>query len=152
VILPIAWDDPKLAALMRDPYIARVGHDHRACEPIDNECVHYYGAYLFGSFMGAFCAIESGHVDWDVHAYLRRGALSMSRELGIEFLDKLFDEQPISRVTAQIIQGLETAVNYCKRLGFEYEGYKRNACQKDGALVGVHILGLTKGKHYELRR
>lgn len=141
---PISYDDERLASLFQDPYIQRVGYDDRKAEPIDHELVHYFGVFVDGRFVGAYALIESGFDDWDVHSYLSKECLEISRSIGIKFVWFAFDRFPISRLTAQIIQGLESAVNYCQKVGFTYEGFKRDALKKNGELVGVHILGITR--------
>lgn len=137
-------DDAALASLYSDPYIARVGHDHRAAAPIHHPCASYLGAHVEGRLVGAFLVIDSGFIERDVHALLRREALPHSRALGRLCLDRVFSDPYIARATAYIIEGLETAKNYCLMLGFEYEGKRRAACMKDGQLLGVHILGMTR--------
>ena len=64
--------------------------------------------------------------------------------MGKAFLDWAFTANPIARVTAYIIQGLETAKNYGLKLGMKYEGCRRNACLQNGVLKDVYILGITR--------
>lgn len=127
-----------------DPYIQRIGHDYRHADVIDHPLAHYYVASVDGVPVGAFLVIHSCFIEADVHALLTKKALQHSRALGLLLLDKVFRDYQISRVTAQVIQGLEKAVNYCKKLGFSYEGMKRNACKRNGQLIGVHFLGVTR--------
>lgn len=133
-----------LGEIYADPYVAKVGHDHRAAEPIVHPAAKYFGAYIDGELCGAFLVIDSGFIEVDVHALLRRSALRESRQLGRMCIDKIFENTEIHRVTAYVIQGLKTAYNYCIRLGFVDEGMRRNACMKGGKLLGVHVLGLTR--------
>ena len=133
-----------LAALYADPYIARVGHDHRAAAPIVHPDVHYIGAHVNGALVGAFIVIESGWIEHDVHALLSRRALPWSRQLGAMMLARMFENSALQRITAQVIEGLEAARNYCMRLGFCLEGFKRNALMVGGKLRGVYMLGLTR--------
>lgn len=133
-----------LRELYADPYIARVGHDHRSAEVLIHPDAHYFAASVDGVMVGAFLLIESGYIEVDVHALLRRQALPHCRDLGRLFLDEVFRMQHVQRVMAQVIEGLESARNYCLRLGFKNEGFKRAACMRSGQLVGVHMLGLTR--------
>jgi hypothetical protein len=55
-----------------------------------------------------------------------------------------FANPAIERVTAYVIEGLTAARNYCLKLGFQFEGIRRNACRQNGRLLGVHILGMTR--------
>jgi hypothetical protein len=137
-------DQGALAPLFLDPYIARVGHDDRPASHIDHPNVHYLGARVDGELVGAFMVIESGFVEVDVHALLTRRALPHSRALGRLCLAQAFANPQIERVTAYVIEGLNAARNYCLKLGFLYEGVRRNACRQNGQLLGVHILGMTR--------
>lgn len=142
---PLA-DQGALASLFLDPYIARVGHDDRPAAPIAHPHVHYLGARVDGDLVGAFMIIESGFIEVDVHALLTRRALPHSRELGRLCLAQAFANLQIERVTAYVIEGLTTARNYCLKLGFQPEGFRRSACRQQGHLLGVHILGITRSE------
>lgn len=137
-------DFDALAALYRDPYISRVGHDDRPAEPLSHPAVRYVGAHVDGELVGAFLLIESGFVEVDAHVLLSRKALPYSRSFGRMVLAQIFDDAHIERVTAYVIDGLTAAINYCRKLGFKYEGARRNACRKAGRLLDIHILGLTR--------
>jgi hypothetical protein len=137
-------DPGAIAPLFLDPYIARVGHDDRPAAPIEHPHVHYLGARVDGDLVGAFMIIESGFVELDVHALLTRRALKHSRDLGRLCLAQAFANPAIQRVTAYVIEGLTAARNYCLKLGFQFEGIRRDACRQNGHLLGVHILGMTR--------
>lgn len=133
-----------ISDLFDDPYITRIGHDHRAASAIDHPNVKYLSARLNGEQVGAFMIIESGFIEIDIHALLTKRALPHSREFGKLCLMWAFAQQHIQRVTAYIIDGLNTAKNYCMKLGFKNEGMRRDACMKNGEFIGVHILGMTR--------
>lgn len=137
-------DYAALSELYADPYIARVGHDHRPASPIDHPDASYLGAYVRNRLVGAFLVIESSWVELDLHALLTRKALPYCRELGRMCLDWCFSRQDLQRVTAYILEGLESAKNYCLKLGFVVEGFRRNVCLKNGQPIGIHILGMTR--------
>jgi len=137
-------DPGAIAPLFLDPYIARVGHDDRPAALIEHPHVHYLGARVDGELVGAFMIIESGFIEVDVHALLTRRALQHSRALGRLCLAQAFANPTIQRVTAYVIEGLTSARNYCLKLGFQREGYRRDACRQNGHLLGVHILGMTR--------
>lgn len=143
VLQPLS-DPNAIDSLYADPYIARVGHDDRPAARINHPAVKYLGAYMDGKLLGAFLVIESGFVEIDVHALLSRAALPYSRIFGDLFLCRAFNDPAIARVTAYVMDGLAAARNYCLKLGFKNEGYRRNACRKSGALIGVYVLGMTR--------
>jgi hypothetical protein len=140
-----------LTELFKDPYISRIGHDHRELEPIDHPHVKYLSAKLDGEQVGAFMVVESGFVEIDFHAMLSKRAIKHSRAFGQLFLEWVFAQNHLNRVTAYIIDGLNSANNYCLKLGFKYEGMRRGACLKNGQLVGVHVLGMTRHDWEELK-
>lgn len=140
-----------LTELFKDPYISRIGHDHRELAPIDHPHVKYLSAKLDGEQVGAFMVVESGFVEIDIHAMLSKRAIKHSRELGRFCLAWAFAQNHIHRVTAYIIDGLNSAKNYCLKLGFKNEGMRRGACLKNGKLVGVHVLGMTRHDWEELK-
>lgn len=137
-------DFSALQAIYADPYVSRVGHDHRQAEPILHPNARYLGAYIDGQLSGAFLLIDSGFIEVDTHALLQKKALKHSRELGMLCINKVFENAEIQRVTAYVIQGLQSAYNYCIKIGFRDEGLRRDACKQNGKLLGVHVLGITR--------
>ncbi len=142
--------DEHLNDVYSDAYIAKVGHDFREFKPIAHPNVAYLTAWVGGKFAGAFMAIKFSPIEYELHSFLKRDAVKHSRELGKMFLDWCF-MHPIARVTAYVIEGLESAKNYCMKLGFSHEGFRRNACARQGKQCGVYVLGMTRGE-YELCR
>jgi RimJ/RimL family protein N-acetyltransferase len=88
-------------------------------------------------------AIRFSSTELELHSLLHKSAIKQSRALGCAFLAWAFS-QPILRVTAYIIEGLESAKNYCLKLGMTLEGFRRNACIQSGQIKGVYILGMTR--------
>ena len=133
-----------LLEVYSDPYItAKIGHDHRPAAPIDHPSVTYLTATVGGRFAGAFMAIRFSSTEIEWHSLLHKSAIKHSRDLGYAFLAWAF-AQPILRVTAYIIEGLESAKNYGLKLGMKFEGFRRNACIQSGQIKGVYILGMTR--------
>jgi hypothetical protein len=132
-----------LQQVYSDSYITKVGHDGRPAAPVEHPLVTYLTARVGDQFMGAFMAIRFSSTEMELHALLHRKAVSHSRELGRAFLSWAFSH-PILRVTAYIIEGLETAKNYCLKLGMKLEGFRREACLQNGQVKGVYILGMTR--------
>lgn len=132
-----------LQEVYSDSYITKVGHDGRAAAPIDHPLVTYLTATVGGKFMGAFMAIRFSSTEIELHSLLKKSAILHSRELGRAFLAWAF-AHPILRVTAYIIEGLESAKNYCLKLGMTLEGFRRDACLQNGKIKGVYVLGMTR--------
>lgn len=131
--------------VMCDPYIKRrVAHDHREPGYISHPDVRYLGALVDGKIAGVFTLIDFSELEVEIHAALLPRYIRQSRQLGAACLDHVFSDSAVQRATAYIIEGLESARNYCLHLGFTQEGMRRNACLKDGRLVGVHVLGITR--------
>jgi hypothetical protein len=136
----------ELEMLYSDPYIAKVGHDHRPAGFIDHPRAQYYSAYVDGEFAGAFLAIRVSAIELDVHSLLKREFVRQSRELGKMFFRECFSDREIQRITAKVIDGFQCALNYCLKLGFTYEGAMRGAIYQSGVPKSVHILGMLRGE------
>jgi hypothetical protein len=132
-----------LLEVYSDPYITKVGHDHRPAAPIKHPAVTYLSAWVGDIFAGAFMAIRFSPIEIELHALLKKTSLKHSRALGLACLEWAFN-QPIQRVTAYIIEGLESAKNYCLKLGFKQEGVRRSACVQGGIIKNVYVLGITR--------
>ncbi|MNR28899.1 hypothetical protein D3C85_1462480 [compost metagenome] len=59
-------------------------------------------------------------------------------------LDWVFSQPGVLRVTGYVREGIQTAVNHCLKMGFAYEGFRRDALLVNGEPKGIHILGLTR--------
>lgn len=137
-------DAAAIHAVITDPWIAaKVRHDHREPGYIEHPDVEYLGCYDGEELAGVFMLIHD-YVEVTIHAYIRREWTRYGREWGRLALSHAFSNSSIQRVTAPIAEGLESVVNYCRKLGFVYEGFQRQAIQKDGRLVGIHLLGMTR--------
>jgi len=143
-MVTVGITEQHLMEVYTDPYITKVGHDNRPAAPIQHPNVTYLSAWVDGKFAGAFMAIKFSSLEIEWHSFLKKTSIPYSRSLGKSFLDWAFTANPIERVTAYIIQGLETAKNYGLRLGMKYEGCRRNACIQNGVLKDIYILGITR--------
>jgi hypothetical protein len=137
-------DKAALERIYTDPWITKVGHDHRPAAPIYHTAARYLGAYVGTTLVGAFLVIESGFIEMDMHALLSQKALPWCRDFGRMCLDFIFGHEHIQRVNAMILEGLESACNYAQKIGFKTEGFKRDSAQVGGKLVGIHMLGMTR--------
>jgi hypothetical protein len=142
-VTPIS-DLGEIGRICADPYVSRAGHDHRPTAPIQHPAASYLGAFVRGGLVGAFLIIRSGAIEWDVHSLLTRKALPWCRQLGRMCLDWCFGHKQVQRVTAYVTEGLESARNYCLRLGFVLEGFRRSAASVNGRLLGLYVLGMTR--------
>lgn len=131
-----------LEQVYTDPYIIGIAPDGRALAPVNHPLATYLSAWVDGRFVGAFLSIRYTEHEIESHALLTKQALKHSRKLGGMFLDWAFN-QGVMRVTAHIYDYLDTAKNYCLKLGFRLEGLRRNAAKKNGKAVGVYMLGIT---------
>lgn len=134
----------QISAVYADPYISgRVWHDHRPAGPIDHPLAQYLAATVDDEFVGAFLAIKKTAIEIEWHSLLHKRALPWSRDLGKLFLRWAFD-QGAERVSAPIIEGIESAMNYGLRLGMTHEGTMRCACLQGGILKSVYLLAMTR--------
>jgi hypothetical protein len=143
----VGVEDFRLRALYANPYIARrIETDTRAAAPVSHPLATYLSAWFGDVFCGAFLAIRFSALEIEMHALLLRSALRNSRELGQAAVDWAFAQSGVERVTGYIIEGLTTALNYALKIGFRVEGFRRNICRKNGALLGVHVVGIIRSE------
>ena len=136
-----------LIEVYADPYVQALSHDYGAAAPINHPLVTYLSAWADGDFAGAFMAIEYSDTETELHALLLRRALKHSRDLGRDCINWSFNDSPIvQRVTAYVFESMLTARNYCLRLGFQIEGFRRQAFSYRGAPEGVWVLGMTRSE------
>jgi len=140
-------DRAKIDAILRDPWIAaKIAVDGQNAGYIDHPNLSYFGAYVDGDLVGVFMRVRFTATETEVHAALLKRALPHSRELGRLFIDEIFNDPRILRITAHIIGSLGSAINYCRKLGFSIEGERRSACVKNGEVLSVVTLGLLRSE------
>lgn len=127
-----------------DPFISRAGHDSREFAPVQHPQAKYLSAFVGGKFAGAFLAIQTTALNLDLHVLLFRHSVKHSRALGHACLRWSFSQDGVQRVTAPVVEDLQTVVNYCLKLGFSKEGFVRDGVVRNGRIQGVHILGMTR--------
>ena len=137
-------DEKHLTELYQDGYIQRVGYDDRPASPVVHPLASYVSAFVNNMFAGAFLIIRFSRREVEIHSLLYKWALRYSRKLGEMILDWVFARKDVLRVTANILEGLESARNYCLKLGFKLEGIKRSVCMVKGKPTDLYILGLLR--------
>jgi hypothetical protein len=138
--------------ILRDPWIKpKITRDGREPGFIDHPLVSYFGAYVDGRLLGVFVHIQFTEIEVEVHVALLREALPHSRKLAALFMDEVFADPKVTRATAHAIGSLKSAVNFGKKLGFQYEGERRDACIQNNRLLPVITLGLLRSDWRRLR-
>lgn len=144
-----------LPELLSDVYsndyiIKNIMQDGREFKPIEHPLVTYYSALVDNCFVGCFMHIQFTKYEVELHSLLTKSALAESRELGKLMINKTFEDENVLRITANILGDLKKSINYCKKLGFELEGIKKDCVFKNGIITNIHILGLTREKWSKL--
>ena len=142
--------EENLQDIYSDNYISKASHDNRPFEPVRHELVKYISAFIDGKFMGAFMIILFSKTEIEVHSLLKKTSIKYSRELGKEAIELIFKTYDNLRLTAYILDGLYKPMSYVKKIGFELEGIKKDACMKDNKITDIHMFGLTRKKWSEL--
>jgi len=143
VKLTVGITSQHLKEVYSDPYIMRISPDGPAMTPVLHPLATYVSAWVDDEFVGAFLSIRYSAHEIESHALLKKEAIKHSRQLGQMFLDWAF-MQGVLRVTAHVYEYLEAAKNYCIKLGFQIEGFRRSAELKNGKPIGVYMLGITR--------
>lgn len=133
-----------LMALYADPFIARIGDDGMKVEPISHPLVAYLSAFVGDEFVGAYMIVRFSDFEYEAHSLLQKKATRHSRKLGELLIEWVFGHEQVLRLTGYIRDGIQSAVNHCLKMGFQYEGFRRDALLVNGEPKGIHILGLTR--------
>jgi hypothetical protein len=137
--------DEHLHDVYSDSYIiAKIGHDHRPAAPISHPLVTYLTATVDGAFAGAFLFVKRNACDLEMHALLKRSVVQHSRDLGRAAIDWGFEHHSVLRISAPVIEGLESARNYGLRIGMKQEGFMRDVCTQGGIIKGIYLLAITR--------
>lgn len=135
-----------LMALYADPFVARIRDDGFQFEPIDHPLVTYLSAFVGEEFVGAYIVVRFSDCEYEAHSLLMKRATRHSRKLGELLIEWVFSHDSVLRLTGYVREGIQTAVNHCLRMGFQYEGFRREALMVNGEPKGIHILGLTRSE------
>ncbi|WP_311954898.1 hypothetical protein [Halomonas garicola] len=90
-------------------------------------------------------AIDRLHKKADWAYYLTeaaRGGLGSCLEYS--FIDFVFDGLGLDKLNCEVIEGNDAVVKLHRKFLFEEEGFRRSNILKNGARIGVYLLGLTK--------
>lgn len=90
-------------------------------------------------------AIDRLHKKADWAYYLTetaRGGLGSALEYS--FINFVFDTLGMDKLNCEVIEGNDAVVKLHKKFMFQEEGFRRSNILKNGARIGVHLLGLTK--------
>jgi hypothetical protein len=136
--------DAQLTEIYQDRYIQRVGYDDRPASPVVHPLASYVSAFADNVFSGAFLLIEYSEREIEIHGLLLKKAIKHSRELLSMMIDIIFANRNVLRITANVIQGIETARNFCLKMGFKLEGIKRSVCLVKGKPTDLYVLGLLR--------
>jgi hypothetical protein len=140
-------DRAAIERILADPWIRpKITRDGRDPGFIDHPLVSYFGAFVGGELIGLFIHIRFTEIETEVHVALKRKALPHCRKLAALFIDHVFADPKVTRATAHAIGSLKSAVNFGKRLGFQVEGERRDACIQNNRLLPVITLGLLRSE------
>ena len=135
----------ELIKVYNDEYIAKAFQaKNNNFQITQHHLVEYYSIFVNSEFMGIYMVIRFSKNEIEIHSLLFKKAIIHSIDLGKEILKLAFSIEDTERVTALILSDLHKAKNYVKKLGFIYEGTKRNALYREDNLINVDIFGITK--------
>ena len=129
-----------------DKYILSSFCDYDIKEPIIDNSVVYYSAYVNNKFAGCFVEVIKSPFDSELHSLLKKHSRKHSRELAIAFIKMIFQTRSIFRVSTTVIHSLKTVINFCMKIGFVIEGLKQNANIKNGQVQNVLQFRILRGE------
>lgn len=138
-------DPAAVDRIMRAASIApKLRRDDREPGYVDHPLVSYWGAWAGGDLVGVFMAVRFTRWEVEAHVAILPQALAHGRSLARLFIDRMFDDRDVERITAYVLGTLRSAGNFCRRIGFQPEGRRRRACMIDGLPTDVLIYGMTR--------
>ena len=136
-------DEILINSIYNDSYLKQhLEQDGTVLEYFENEAVKHIGVYVGEELAGVFSVIEMP-VDCEVHMALKKEYAIYSRSFAMMVMDLLF-ESGFNRISTSVNDYARPVVNMLLKLGFKYEGKKRQAFIKNGILYDVHMLGMLK--------
>lgn len=99
--------------------------------------IAYHGDDELGAYM---LTKKNGEIE--IHQNLKNEAVEHHRTLGKMVLKNVFKSN--NRAVTYINDTRRTMVNYLLKIGFKYEGCKREAFFNQGHYYDVHMLGIVK--------
>lgn len=129
-----------------DPCMRKVKTDYSNPLPLKHPLATYLTARVNGVFAGVFLAIRFSEVEIEFHSLLNKKARLYSRKFFAMAIEWAFSHESVLRITAHIIQGLESTRNACLKIGFKQEGFRRSAYVRGGLPIGVYTLGLLRSE------
>ena len=98
--------------------------------------------------LGVYLVHPHNSVTYEIHTCLLPIAWgSKARQAGKLVLDWMFANTPCQKVITQVPQTNALALRYAKRCGMVVEGNNRQSFLKNGQLLDMTQLGITKKEH-----
>lgn len=133
-----------LAFLYSDPLIARTGDDGSPAYPCFHELATYLSAWVDGEFAGAYLIVKYSPTEFECHSRILKKNTLQSRELCKLLFRWVFSHAGVIRLTGYVREGFESMRNHCLRMGFQQEGFRRDALLVSGEPKGIYIMGITR--------
>ena len=132
-------------SIYEDDYIIScISYDSCTPSPIEHPLAKYISAWYKDIFLGLILCVRYNQYEIEMHSLLTKKSIPYSHDIGKMVIDKVFEENDITRITAPVQGDLHSTMNYLQKIGFVKEGIKKDAIIKKGVLVDMHIFGITK--------
>lgn len=138
--------DEELQQIYQNDYVLSAFGELHTRNPLKSDIVKYYSCYVNGNFVGCFLEIMRSPIESEVHSLLFKKAAKYCRELARIFIRQLFESKPIVRVSTQVMQIHKSVINFCLKIGFVFEGIKKNADLKDGKLQDLILFRILRNE------
>ena len=95
----------------------------------------------------SFSGIDEKHKKCDWAFFLdenERGGLGAALEFAA--INYVFSTMGLEKLNCEVLESNESVVKMHQKFGFEREGFRRSNIEKDGARIGVHLLGITRSE------
>lgn len=137
-------DLESLAFIYMQPEIKKTGYDGNPAYPVFGENCTYLGCFVNEDLLGAYLMVRCSDYEFDVHSLILDRGLYFSRHFCELMLEWTFRHTQILRLSGYVVEDLLTMRNHAMKMGFELEGFRRDALMIDGKPKGLHVLGITR--------
>ena len=104
----------------------------------------WLGCWGGDEYLGCFLFQPHNHILWEVHTVLLPNAWgARALACAAAALEWVWSSLPAKRLITSVPENNTLALRFAQRSGFEGYGFNPGSIQKNGKLLGLHMLGIS---------
>lgn len=114
----------------------------------------YVGCFVGGHLAGFIHLAKSKLYIVDIHININKLFRGYAPIFANKIIDNLFKNSDVNRIESEIPVLYKSMLKFVQNIGFELEGKKQEAFNKNGKWHDTYIIGLTRNNHgrHKLKR